>query len=113
MLARSLEQSLPGVALPARSDAYAVVEVNDAVSEPALIEKFELRADVVWQGALAASHHDRAQEQMALVNQPAPIAWPASSAPPTAMSAPEDCLSRRTASRSNSRSIRVLALDTV
>jgi hypothetical protein len=61
---------LPGVALPARSDAYAVVEVNDAVSEPAFIEKFELRADVVWQGALAASHHDRAQEQMALVDQP-------------------------------------------
>jgi hypothetical protein len=46
------------------------VEVNDAVSEPAFIEKFELRADVVWQGALAASHHDRAQEQMALVDQP-------------------------------------------
>jgi hypothetical protein len=46
------------------------VEVNDAVSEPALIEKFELRADVVRQGALAASHHDRAQEQMALVDQP-------------------------------------------
>lgn len=46
------------------------MEVNDAVSEPALIEKFELRADVVWQGALAASHHDRAQEQMALVDQP-------------------------------------------
>src|SRR5450755_1661603 len=56
--------------LPARSDAYAVVEVNDAVSEPPLIEKFELRADVVWQGALAASHHDRAQEQMALIDQP-------------------------------------------
>lgn len=46
------------------------MEVNDAVSEPALIEKFELRADVVWQGALAASHHDRAQEQMALIDQP-------------------------------------------
>ena len=60
MLARSLEQVFAGVALPARSDAYAVVEVNDAVSEPALIEKFELHADVVWQGALAASHHDRA-----------------------------------------------------
>ena len=46
------------------------MEVNDAVSEPALIEKFELRADVVWQGALAASHHDRVQEQMALVDPP-------------------------------------------
>jgi len=46
------------------------VEVNDAVSEPALIEELELRADVVWQGALPASRHDRAQEQMALVDQP-------------------------------------------
>jgi len=89
---------LRGVALPARSDTYAVVEVNDAVSEPALIEKFELRADVVWQGALAASHHDRAQQQMALVDQPRADSWPASSAPPTVMSAAEDCLSRRTAS---------------
>ena len=48
------------VALWARSDAYAVVEVNDAVPKPALIEKFELCVDVVWHGALAASHHDRA-----------------------------------------------------
>ena len=54
---------------PARSDAYAVVEVNEPVSEPALIEKLELRADIVRQGALTASHHDRAQEQMALVDQ--------------------------------------------
>jgi hypothetical protein len=46
------------------------VEVNDAVSEAAFIETFELRADVVSQGALAAFHHDRAQEQMALVEQP-------------------------------------------
>src|SRR2546428_3815014 len=105
MRARSREQVFAGVALPARSDAYAVVEVNDAVSEPALIEKFELRADVVWQGALAASHHDRAQEQMALVDQPRADCVASGSAPPTAMSAPEDCLSRRTASRSNSRSI--------
>jgi hypothetical protein len=44
--------------------------VNDTVSEPALIEKLELRADIVRQGGLAASHHDRAQEQMALVDQP-------------------------------------------
>ncbi len=58
----------PGFGLRARSYADAVMEVNDAVSEPSLIEKFELRADVVWQGALAASHHDRAQEQMALVD---------------------------------------------
>ena len=46
------------------------MEVNDAVSESALIEKLELRADVVWQGALAASDDDWAQEQMTLVDQP-------------------------------------------
>jgi O-acetylhomoserine/O-acetylserine sulfhydrylase-like pyridoxal-dependent enzyme len=36
------------------------VEVNDTVSEPALIEKFELRVDVVWQGALAFVKADQA-----------------------------------------------------
>ena len=46
------------------------MEVNDAVSEPAFIEEFELRADVVSQGALAASDLDQAQEQMTLVDQP-------------------------------------------
>ena len=38
---------LTSVALPDRSDVDAVVEVNDAVLEPAFIEEFELRADVV------------------------------------------------------------------
>lgn len=61
---------MPGFALAARSDVHAVVEVNDAVSEPAFIEKFELRTDVVSQGALAASDLDQAQEQMTLVDQP-------------------------------------------
>src|SRR5580698_6904140 len=70
MLARSPERSLPGAALPARSDAYAVVDVNDVVSDPALVEKFELHPDAVRQGALAASYHDRTQEQVALVDQP-------------------------------------------
>jgi hypothetical protein len=42
----------------------------DAVSEPALVEEFELRVDVAWQCALAAAHHDRPEEQMALVNEP-------------------------------------------
>ncbi len=89
------------------------MEVNDAVSEPALIEKFELRADVVWQGALAASHHDRAQEQMALVDEPRADCVAGELGTPDCDGGPEDCLSRRTASGSNSRSIRVLALDTV
>ncbi|CAB4885409.1 unannotated protein [freshwater metagenome] len=45
------------------------MEVNDAVSEPAFVEEFELHSDVVLQGALAAPHHDRTQEQMTLVDQ--------------------------------------------
>jgi len=70
MLAGSLEQvfAWPRVAVSVRHDA--VLEVNDAVSEPAPIDKFEWRADVVRQGALAASHQNRAQEQMAVVDQP-------------------------------------------
>jgi hypothetical protein len=44
--------------------------MNDAVFEAALIEQLELRADVVRQGAFAATDHDRAEEEMALVNQP-------------------------------------------
>src|SRR5262245_15718199 len=53
-----------------RSGAHAVVEMNEAAREAALVEQLELRAHVVGHGALAASHHDRAQEQMALVDQP-------------------------------------------
>jgi hypothetical protein len=87
--------------------------MNDAVSEPALIEKLELRADGVWQGALAASQHDRAQEQMALVDQPRADCVASELGTPNCDVGPRDCLSRRTASRSNSRSIRVLALETV
>jgi len=34
--------------------------MNEAVFEAALIEQFELRADVVRQGAFAATNHDRA-----------------------------------------------------
>ena len=43
---------------------------------------------------------------------PAASAWAASSGPPTQMSRPADAFSRRTASGSKSRSIRVRALDT-
>ena len=52
------------------SGAYAVVEMKEAVLEAALIEQFELRADVVRQGAFAATNHDRAQEEMALIDKP-------------------------------------------
>src|SRR6476469_326646 len=62
-------QSVLDVALSGRV-VDAVVEMNDTILEAALIEQFELRADVVRQGAFAATHHDRAQEEMALVDQP-------------------------------------------
>ena len=90
------------------------MEVNDAVAKAALVEQFELGTDVVGQGALAAAHHDRAEEQMALVDQPLAdrLAGELGTAdrdvgPPSTPSA------AGSASASNSRSIRVLALDTV
>src|SRR4051794_7971429 len=56
------------LAMSDRSHADAVVEVNDAVSEAAFIEELELRAHVASQRALAAADHDRAQEQVAFVD---------------------------------------------
>jgi hypothetical protein len=44
--------------------------MNEPVLEAALIEQLELCADVVRQGAFAATSHDRAQEEMALVDKP-------------------------------------------
>src|SRR3712207_2172696 len=48
----------------------AVVEINHAVAETAFVEQFELQADIVGQGLLAASHHDGRDEQVPLVDQP-------------------------------------------
>jgi len=45
------------------------------------IEKLEVQSDVVGQGVFAASDRNRAQEEVALVDHPAPIARAASSAP--------------------------------
>jgi hypothetical protein len=68
MLARSLEQVFAWRRVAGSVRRHAVGEVNDAVSEPAFIENFDLGADVVSRRALVASHHYRAQEQMALVD---------------------------------------------
>jgi hypothetical protein len=46
------------------------VEVHDAALEPAFVEQLQPCADALGQGALAPSHHDREQEQVALVDQP-------------------------------------------
>src|SRR4051794_5903884 len=56
------------VAVASRPDA--VVEVNHAVAEAALVEELELQADMVGEGLFAASHHDGREEQVALVDQP-------------------------------------------
>ena len=50
----------------------SVVEVNHAVAETAFVQQLELQADVVGEGPVAASHHDRRDEQVALVDQPGP-----------------------------------------
>jgi hypothetical protein len=47
----------------------------------------------VWQGALAASHHDRAQEQMALVDQSRADCVASELGTPDCDVGPEDCLS--------------------
>ena len=51
-----------------RSDAYAVMEVNNTAPETALGQELELGTNVVWQCALSAAHDDRREEQVALVD---------------------------------------------
>ena len=65
------------------------MEVNNTASETALTQELERQAEVVRDCALAATHHDRRKEQMALIDQPILIACLASSAPRTVMSRPE------------------------
>jgi hypothetical protein len=40
----------------------AVAEVDHAIAETAFVQQFELQADAVGQGPLAASHHHRCYE---------------------------------------------------
>ena len=51
-----------------RSDAYAVMEVNNTAPETALGQELEFGTNVVWQCALSATHDDRREEQVALVD---------------------------------------------
>jgi inner membrane transporter RhtA len=48
---------------------HAVAEVHDAAREPALVQELKLRADAGRERPLTATHHDRAEEQVALVDQ--------------------------------------------
>src|SRR6266545_432136 len=58
-----------GAPRTARLDDRAVVDVDDAVAETAFVQQFELHADIGGQGRLPASHHDRREEQVELVDQ--------------------------------------------
>jgi hypothetical protein len=45
------------------------VEVDDAAVEATLVQELEVCAHVVRQCAFAATHHDRVEEQLALVDE--------------------------------------------
>jgi hypothetical protein len=66
-------RSLPGVALPARSDAYAVVEVNDAVSEPAVCMQILQRDQGDWGGLGDAVGADRPPDHVVRARPRAPV----------------------------------------
>jgi hypothetical protein len=51
------------------SDAHPVVEVNDTASEAVFVQEFELDANVIRQCALSATDDNRAEEQVAFVDQ--------------------------------------------
>jgi len=88
------------------------VQVHRAAGEAALAEQHQRHADVVGEGARAAAHHDRHEEQVQLVDLPRPDRLAGEVGPPTVMSRSAVAFRRRTASGSSSRSIRVPALAT-
>src|SRR3954470_9841803 len=56
--------------------ARAVVEVNDAVGKPALVEQFELQADIIGEGSLPSPDQHCSEEEVELVDQPGPDRLP-------------------------------------
>src|SRR2546421_1157854 len=58
--------------LPPVSPLGAVAEIDHAVAETAFVQEFELQADIAWEGTFSASHHNRRDEQVTLVDQPGP-----------------------------------------
>jgi hypothetical protein len=89
------------------------VEVDHSADEAPLVEQLELHADAVREGPLAAPHDDRREEQVAFVDQPGPERLGGELGTAHGEVAGRRAFSRRTASGSKARSIRVLALDTV
>jgi hypothetical protein len=87
MLALSPQQVLLAGAVPSRSGAYAVVEVNDAAVEAALAQELKLRT-LSGRARLPAPTTLGPENKWHSSTKPAAIAWPASSAPPMVMPVP-------------------------
>ena len=100
------------LAAPRLLAAHAVAQMDHAVGEPALLEQLQLDADAIGQRRRTAPDDDRRSRSRHSSTSPARSAWPASSGPPTLRSRSAAVFSARTASGSNSRSIRVRAVDT-
>jgi hypothetical protein len=102
-----------GTFSPCESDADAVVEVDDAAPESALIQKLEPSAHLVGQCALAATDEDRAEEQVALVDEARRDGLAGELRTTNGDIGYRRLLEPPDRAGSNSRSIRVLALVTV
>src|SRR5262245_17356549 len=66
------ESPPPPTRIAGGSPRGAVAEIDHSVAEAAFVEEFELQARVVGKGLFAASHDDRREEQVALVDQAGP-----------------------------------------
>ena len=93
------------------SSGDRVVEVHDAVAEAALAQELEADAEAVGQGGVAAADDDGREEEVALVDEAGAERVRGELGPPTVRSRSAAAFIRRTSSGSNSRSIRVLAVD--
>jgi len=96
-----------------RSRPDAVAEVNHAAPETALVHQVEPHADVVGEGPFAASYHDRRYEQVALVDQSGRERLGGEAGAAYGEVTFRFYLHLPDGFGVNSRSIRVLALDTV
>ena len=115
---RNLRIQLPAVPLLTALGATcrvpdAVVEVDYGTVETPLVQQFELRAHVGRAGTACRPHRDGHHEQAQLVHQPGLERPGGEPGPPTLMSALARTSSRRSAAASKSRSILVLALETL
>ena len=90
------------------------MEVNRAIAEPAFVQPLEVQPDIVaGQGALAASHRDRHEEELVVVDEPSLDRLGRELRTADAEISAGFRLQLPDRVRVNSRSIRVLALVTV